>query len=154
MDDQGRNETAPERLDRLWAEQLQELRVMQTGVQLLAGFLLTLPFQPTFTDLDGPQHALFLGLVVVAGATTLTVMTPVAVHRRLTGRRVKDRVVAAGAVALRVAMTGVAALVVGMTTFIVDVVLGRPASPVVAVLAVGLAVALLAVLPRRLAHDG
>ena len=60
----GRNETPHERLDRLWVDQLQELRVMQTGVQLLAGFLLTLPFQPTFDELDGVQRGIFLGLMI------------------------------------------------------------------------------------------
>ena len=35
-----------ERLDRNWDELLQELRVSQTGVQILTGFLLTLPIQP------------------------------------------------------------------------------------------------------------
>ena len=43
-DTRRRNETATERLDRNWASLLQELRVVQTGVQLLTGFLLTLPF--------------------------------------------------------------------------------------------------------------
>ena len=41
----GRNETREEQLDRNWMELIQELRVLQTGVQILAGFLLTLPFQ-------------------------------------------------------------------------------------------------------------
>ena len=40
-----RNETDEEQADRKFADILQELRVMQTGVQLTAGFLLTLPFQ-------------------------------------------------------------------------------------------------------------
>lgn len=35
--DPGRNETQTERLDRHWATLLQELRVAQTGVTLLAG---------------------------------------------------------------------------------------------------------------------
>src|SRR5439155_6937869 len=39
------NESPTERLDRNWNDILQELRVVQTGVQLLTGFLLTLPFQ-------------------------------------------------------------------------------------------------------------
>lgn len=43
--DNDRRETPTERLDRNWDELLQELRVTQTGVQLLAGFLLNLPFQ-------------------------------------------------------------------------------------------------------------
>ena len=44
----GRNESPQEKADRKWGDILQELRVMQTGVQLLAGFLLTLPFQDKF----------------------------------------------------------------------------------------------------------
>ena len=40
-----RNETPAERLDRNWSELLQELRVTQTGIQILSGFLLTLPFR-------------------------------------------------------------------------------------------------------------
>ena len=51
--DTDRDETEAQRLDRNWSSLLQELRVAQTGVQLLTGFLLTLPFQQRFTQLDG-----------------------------------------------------------------------------------------------------
>ncbi len=51
-----RRETPTERLDRNWVELLQELRVVQTGVQLLTGFLLTLPFQSRFRELDGTSR--------------------------------------------------------------------------------------------------
>ncbi|HET6268718.1 MAG TPA: DUF6328 family protein, partial [Arthrobacter sp.] len=57
---EGRNETFEERLDRNWMELLQELRVLQTGVQLVAGFLLTLPFQARFETLDDYQTGLYL----------------------------------------------------------------------------------------------
>jgi hypothetical protein len=43
-----RSETETQRLDRNWASLLQELRVVQTGVQFLTGFLLVLPFQLRF----------------------------------------------------------------------------------------------------------
>jgi len=148
----GRNETPRERLDRLWVDQLQELRVMQTGVQLLAGFLLTLPFQPTFDELDAVQRAVFLGLMTTAALTTLSVITAISVHRWLTGRQVKNRVVEVGAVALRFAVAGVAVLVVGMLAFIVDVVVGRTPAVVVAVVVGLLAVFLVAVLPRLLSR--
>lgn len=46
-----RHESAIQKLDRNWMELLQELRVLQTGVQILAGFLLTLPFQSRFETL-------------------------------------------------------------------------------------------------------
>ena len=40
-----RDESQAERLDRNYAELLQELRVAQTGVQILFAFLLTIAFQ-------------------------------------------------------------------------------------------------------------
>ena len=49
--------TQLERLDRNWADLLQELRVIQTGVQLLTGFLLTLPFQSRFEQLSTTHKA-------------------------------------------------------------------------------------------------
>ncbi len=149
--DDGRNETEQERLDRKWADQLQELRVMQTGVQLLAGFLLTLPFQASFADLDSVQRGLFLGLMAVAAVTTLTVVMPVAVHRHLSGQQVKERVVGVAQVALLTAVTGVALLVVGMITLIFDVVVSRAVSLTVGGATAVLAVVLLAVVPRVLA---
>ena len=52
VDDRARRDARPSAQDRKWDDLLQELRVMQTGAQLTAGFLLTLPFQPRFADLD------------------------------------------------------------------------------------------------------
>ena len=57
--DDGRDETPSERYDRNWIEVLQELRVLQTGTQILTGFLLALAFQPAFADLErGGAHVL------------------------------------------------------------------------------------------------
>src|SRR6185295_3403721 len=53
----------PERLDRNWSSLLQELRVTQTGVQLLTGFLLTLPFQQRFDRLDALMRAVYVATV-------------------------------------------------------------------------------------------
>jgi hypothetical protein len=51
-DSSKRGETEIERLGRNWNSLLRELRVVQTGVQLLTGFLLTLPFQQRFEVLN------------------------------------------------------------------------------------------------------
>lgn len=149
----GRDETSQERLDRKWGDQLQELRVMQTGVQLLAGFLLTLPFQAAFADLDGVQRGIFLGLMVTAALTTLAVITPVSVHRHLSGEQVKERVVATGQVALMSAVGGVSLLVVGMLTLIFDVVVGRTPALVVGGCFAVLALVLMFLLPQVLGRD-
>jgi hypothetical protein len=58
-DRDARSETETERLDRNWASLLQELRVAQTGVQLLTGFLLTLPFQQRFELLDDDMRVVY-----------------------------------------------------------------------------------------------
>ena len=88
-----RQETEADQEDRNLAEILQELRVLQTGTQVLAGFLLTLPFQSRFTDLSGPQTLLFVLAMSLAVLTVLLLVTPVAVHRALFQRQLKARIV-------------------------------------------------------------
>ena len=63
MDNVERDETPAERADRNWTDLLQELRVTQTGIQVLAGFLLTLPFQQRFSHLDSWQTGQYLAAV-------------------------------------------------------------------------------------------
>jgi hypothetical protein len=121
----GRHETPAERADRKFGDLLQELRVMQTGAQLIAGFLLTLPFQPSFADLDDFQRDFYLVLVVLAGLTTALVMTPVAIHRKLSGRHVKGRLVQAAGTIMTGALGAVSLLVIGIIMFIFDVVVDR-----------------------------
>jgi hypothetical protein len=144
-----RDETDEEQADRKVADILQELRVMQTGVQLTAGFLLTLPFQDRFADLDDTQQATYLALVLLAGVTTVLVITPVAVHRRLSGQHVKHRVVQVSHRITRIALACLALLVVGSVFFIFDLVLDRPVALVVAGVLALVAILLLVVLPPR-----
>ncbi len=146
----GRNETPEQRADRKWNDILQELRVLQTGVQLLAGFLLTLPFQQKFGSLEEYQRDFYLVLVALAGLTTALVLTPVAVHRTLSGRQVKSRVVDAGGWMAIGALSGVAVLVVGITTFVFDVVVDRTWAAAVGAAMALVLIGLLVVFPRRL----
>ena len=128
---QGRDETADERADRMWNEMLQELRVMQTGAQLLAGFLLTLPFQSAFTDLSAAEHRSYLALVVLSILLTLLVLSPIAIHRRLTGHHVKSSLVAASRRLMTGVLTCLALLVTGIAAFIFQVVVGTTAAALV-----------------------
>lgn len=148
----GRNETEEERLDRKWNDLLQELRVMQTSAQLTAGFLLTLPFQQKFASLNSFQQALYLVLVVLAALTTAMVMTPVAVHRRLSGQHIKEKVVDTGHRIVQAVIGMLSLLILGIVTLVFDVVIDRTWSVAVAA-AVGLVLlGLLVLLPRRLAR--
>ena len=83
MSGRTRDETPQERADRNWNDLLQELRVSQTGVQLLAGFLATLPFQSRFETLDGFQRGWYVGLLALALGTVAVMLAPVAIHRRV-----------------------------------------------------------------------
>jgi len=146
----GRRETPEERLDRLWDDLLQELRVMQTGAQLTAGFLLTLPFQQRFRDLDGAQRGLFLALVVLALLTTVLIMTAIRVHQRLSGRHIKERVVGTARRLMSGVLTTLSLLIVGISVLMFDMVLDRTLA-IVAGVAFGVLLALLLLaLPRRL----
>src|ERR1700757_5439049 len=78
-----RGETEIERLDRNWNSLLQDLRVVQTGVQLLTGFLLTLPFQARFDGLSTTMRVIFLATVGCSISATVLLEAPVAMHRLL-----------------------------------------------------------------------
>jgi len=123
----GRDETPNERADRNWIEVLQELRVLQTGTQILTGFLLALAFQPAFAELDAGQRSLYLLLVVLATLSAVVALAPVALHRMVFGRREKRTVVVYGHVALITALVTVSLLLIGVAAFVFDVVVGADA---------------------------
>ncbi len=123
---------------------------MQTGAQLTAGFLLTLPFTTRFDELDTFQVRLYLVLVLLAAVTTALVMSAVAVHRRLSGEHVKERVVAAAHRLTMAVLTTISLLITGMVVLIFDVVVDRTSA---IAFGAGVAVAvvlLLVVVPHQL----
>jgi hypothetical protein len=136
--DDGRDETFTERMDRNWDELLQELRVSQTGSQILTGFLLTIPFQQRFADLDAYQTDLYLVLVLLAVLATTLMVAPVAVHRVLFRRGMKPVLVDAGDVLARCGLAVLGLTLAGSASFVFDVVLDRTAGYVVG--AIGLVV--------------
>ncbi|MCG7597315.1 DUF6328 family protein [Mycobacterium sp. C3-094] len=127
-DRSARNETETERLDRNWTSLLQELRVVQTGVQLLTGFLLTLPFQQRFTMLGQKMQVVYLATVSAAVLSMALLIAPVGMHRLLFRRhrlgtlvKAAHRCAYAGLLLLGVAVTG-------MTVIIFDAVAGLTAA--------------------------
>jgi hypothetical protein len=120
----GRSESANERADRNWAEVLQELRVLQTGTQILTGFLLALAFQPAFVDLDAGQRVFYLVLVVLSGLSAIVALAPVALHRAVFRRGVKADVVRYGHASLVSSLAAVSLLLTGVVAFVFDVIVG------------------------------
>jgi hypothetical protein len=133
----GRNETADERADRNFGELLQELRVAQTGVQILFAFLVTLPFTQRFGALGPGQKWLYLAALIAASLSMACLIAPVSQHRILFGRRRKPQLVQSGN---RFAHAGLAFLllaVIGSLLLIVEVVVNITAAVVVCVLVAG-----------------
>ncbi|MFD5497131.1 DUF6328 family protein [Streptomyces sp. NPDC001812] len=89
----GRNETEEERADRMWQELIQEVRVAQTGVQILFGFLLTVVFTPRYAQLSDTDQMIYIITVVLGACATGALIGPVSLHRLVSGRRVKPQAV-------------------------------------------------------------
>ncbi|MET7383473.1 DUF6328 family protein [Streptomyces sp. NPDC005526] len=89
----GRDETEEERADRKWGELIQEVRVAQTGVQILFGFLLTVVFQPKYETLSHANQVVYIVTVVLGACATGALIGPVSLHRLVAGRRVKPEAV-------------------------------------------------------------
>jgi Family of unknown function (DUF6328) len=123
--DTDRDETEAQRLDRNWSGLLQELRVAQTGVQLLTGFLLTLPFQQRFTQLDGTMRAVYLVTVGCSIGATVLLVAPVSMHRLLFRRHRLNTVVSAAHAFAIVGMVLLGIALAGVAVVIFDTVVGR-----------------------------
>ncbi len=123
--DDGRDETESERLDRNWNDILQETRVVQTGTQILTGFLLAIAFQARFEDLDGYQVTVYLVLVSFAALATILAIAPVSLHRTLFRQRAKRQLVAAANVLLIATLAAVLVTLSGTAVLIFDMVVGH-----------------------------
>ncbi|MET1007249.1 MAG: DUF6328 family protein [Propionibacteriaceae bacterium] len=142
----GRAESQNQRMDRNWNEILQELRVTQTGTQILTGFLLTIVFQPKFAELDHYQRVIYLTLVGTAGLTTALGLAPVLLHRELFRRQMKSTVVRSADIFLRCTLGGIGVVLTGTQLLVFDVAVSHRAGLVAASVTL-LVVLIIAVLP-------
>lgn len=148
-----RSETEAQRLDRNFAELLQELRVAQAGVQILFGFLLSLAFQTRFETLDVFQLDVYLVTLLSSAMAVVFLVGPVAAHRMLFRRGVKDFLVRYTARLMAGGLGFLAVSVIGGVVLVVDVLLARATSIGIgsALIAVGLMIWLVipAIVRRR-----
>jgi hypothetical protein len=144
-----RNETALERSDRHLAELMQEVRVAQTGVQVLFGFLLIVPFNARFDSLGAGQRALYFATLAAACAAAMLLIAPSSHHRILFRCGDKEYIVR---MANRYAIAGLACValaMVGALLLVADVILGSPAAGLAGAVASGAALWCWSVQPLR-----
>ncbi len=123
--DEDRNETEAQRLDRNWSSLLQELRVAQTGVQLLTGFLLILPFQPRFAGLDSVMRVIYLVTVSCSIGATVLLVAPVSMHRLLFRRHRLKTLVTTSHIYAIVGTSLLGLALCGVAVIIFDSIVGR-----------------------------
>jgi RsiW-degrading membrane proteinase PrsW (M82 family) len=110
--DDERDETPAQRLDRNYIELLQELRVVQTGVQILFAFLLSLPFLQGF-HIDQPDRKWIYSVTLLASAlATGFLVAPVPYHRVVFRKHRKQDLVRT---ANRMAMLGLICLLISVS---------------------------------------
>ena len=126
-EDSGRNETEAERSDRNWVELIQELRVAQTGVQVLAGFLLTLPFSSGFGSISERHRAVYLVAFGLAVITVGLMTAPVSLHRFLFAKQQKDTLVRVGDLFAKAGMACMGLTLVTVVVLIFGVVVNDTA---------------------------
>ncbi|RSM77007.1 hypothetical protein DMH04_35785 [Kibdelosporangium aridum] len=119
-----RGESRIQRLDRNYGEILQELRVAQTGVQLLLAFLLTVAFTPRFSSFTLFQRDIYVASLVLGAAANALLIAPAAFHRVVFRHRLKEQLVR---YSNRFALCGLGLLMLALTSallLILTVVLG------------------------------
>jgi hypothetical protein len=148
-DGAARNETALERCDRNLVELLQEVRVVQTGVQVLFAFLLTAPLAARFPSLTTFQRYDYFVTLLATGVAAVLLIAPTAYHRILFRLGDKEHLVQ---VANRLTLAGlgfVAVSMVGALLFVTDLMFDGAAVVVTAVVAALGCVIAWCVLPLR-----
>lgn len=126
-----RDESTEERADRNMVELLQELRVLQTGIQIIFAFLLTIPFTARFSQLSTTQRYVYVATLLTSLASLAVLVAPAAIHRGLFRRGMKERVVIISARCARLGILLLGAALDCALFLIIDVVLGRLAAVVI-----------------------
>ncbi len=146
--EEDRDESDMERWDRNFNELLQELRVAQTGGQILFAFLLTVPFSARFfSETTGAQRGVYVFTLVAAALSMAFMIAPVSYHRQVFRQGRKPELVRA---ASRMAQAGLFTMllaVAGAVYFALDVTVDHAWAPAMAAFVVSAYVLLWYVLP-------
>ena len=133
----GRRETEDQRVDRNLQEMLGELRVALPGVQVLFAFLLVVPFNQRFADVNDTQKTIYFATLLCTTVSALCLIAP-AVHHRLEFRRqTKEQILRTGNRIVIAGLTILAFAMTGAVLFITDVLYGSTTTAI-AVAAVAL----------------
>ena len=153
----GGQESETERHNRNLADLLQELRIAGLGVQVLFGFLLSLPFTVRFVRLDRAQRHLYVTDLLLAALSISLLVAPVAYHRFVFRLHDKKRLLRVANVLAILGLGTTALAISGSVLLVLSFVESGWVVPVLTALLVGLFGTLWFVIPlqeRRMARRG
>jgi hypothetical protein len=119
-----RSEDEQERLNRQMMELLNELRVAMPGVQVLFGFLLTVPFQQRFAQVTDFQRTVYFATLIAAAVATAFLIAPSAYHRVMFEQHDKPTIIRVGTVQMLVGLGALALAMNGAVLLVTDVLFG------------------------------
>ena len=122
--DDGRDETPTERLDRQFEDLLQELRVSQVGVQILFAFLLGIAFTPVFAELDDWQRDVYIATLITTVLAAILFVGPVSYHRIVFRQKMRESLVRSSNVMSIIGLAFLMLAMIGAVLLVVSVVLG------------------------------
>lgn len=146
------DESSGQRLDRHWNELLQELRLAQTGTQILFAFLLGIAFQNQFHTADQFTHNVYAGTLIASALAVALFLAPVSIHRIIYQQRLRDRLVTITDRLARAGMVLLVAAICGGVLIALDVVLPRPTAIILVALVLACFVILWLVIPTYVRH--
>jgi Family of unknown function (DUF6328) len=123
-----RRESDLERWDRNFSELLQELRVAQTGVQILFAFLLTVAFADRFTGVSMAERWVFVATLLAAATATALLIAPVSYHRLVFRQGRKPELVHAATRLAKLGLLFLGLAIVGTVHLALHRVVGAPFS--------------------------
>jgi hypothetical protein len=118
------DEDEGDRLDRELLELLNELRVIMPGVQVLFGFLLTVPFQQGFGRVDDEQRYIYFATLLLTAAAAAFLMGPSAFHRLTFRHRQKPHLIRLGTRQMIVGLGLLALAMNGALLLLTDLLFG------------------------------
>lgn len=153
-EDHARSETPAERMDRHWNEMLQELRVTQTGVQVIFAFLLILPFQQRFQEVDDFSRRLYVVVVCLVAVSAVLTLAPVITHRFLYAKHKRDMLLTVADWFTKTAFVTIGLALTGALLLALDMVIDRQAAMVTAAVGAVLLLLVWVVVPIALLRAG
>ena len=118
-------------------------------MQILTGFLLTLPFTNRFADLDDVQRLAYLAVLCGSVVATGLIIAPVAFHRVLFRHGERPWLVSAANRAARAGLASLALTTSGMVWLVFDLVTNRATAVVAGTLSLVFFGVLWVVVPLR-----